>query len=61
MEINTINKNKNKNKKGISAPSIPYNDNGFEIDNNNSLIKLEDPNEFMMFRGDQKESFGNDE
>jgi len=58
MEINTINKNKNKNKKGISAPSIPYNDNGFEIDNNNSLIKLEDPNEFMMFRGDQKESVG---
>ena len=48
----------NKNKKGISAPSIPFNDNGFEIDDNNSLIKLEDPNEFMMFRGDKKESVG---
>ena len=54
-----VNKNtKNKNKKIISAPSIPYNDNGFEIDNNNSLIKLEDPNEFLMFRGDKKESVG---
>ena len=51
-------KNKNKNKKGISAPSIPFNDNGFEIDENNSLVKLEDPNEFMMFRGDKKESVG---
>ena len=49
---------KNKNKKITSAPSIPYNDNGFEIDDNNSLIKLEDPNEFMMFRGDKKESVG---
>ena len=56
MEINI--KNKNKNKKGISAPSIPYNDNGFEIDANNSLIKLDDPNEFLMFRGDNKESVG---
>ena len=56
----TKNKNKipNKNRKGISAPSIPFNDNGFEIDANNSLIKLEDPNEFMMFRGDKKESVG---
>ena len=60
LEINFKNKNiiNNKNKKGISAPSIPYNDNGFEIDANNSLIKLEDPNEFMMFRGDKKESVG---
>ena len=61
MEINIKNeknKNKNKNRKGISAPSIPYNDNGFEIDDNNSLVKLEDPNEFMMFRGDNKESVG---
>ena len=58
LEVNIKNKNKNKNRKIISAPSIPYNDNGFEIDDNNSLIKLEDPNEFMMFRGDKKESVG---
>ena len=60
MEVNTkiVTKKNNKNKKGISAPSIPYNDNGFEIDANNSLIKLEDPNEFLMFRGDNKESVG---
>ena len=57
LEVNNI-KIKNKNKKITSAPSIPYNDNGFEIDDNNSLIKLEDPNEFMMFRGDKKESVG---
>ena len=49
---------RNKSKKITSAPSIPYNDNGFEIDANNSLVKLEDPNEFMMFRGDNKESVG---
>ena len=51
-------KHQNKSKKLTSAPSIPYNDNGFEIDANNSLIKLEDPNEYMMFRGDKKESVG---
>ena len=42
----------------ISVPSIPYNDNGFEIDENNSLVKLGDPNKFLMFRGDEKESVG---
>ena len=58
LEVNMNSNNKNKNKKIVSAPSIPYNDNGFEIDENNSLIKLEDPNEFLMFRGDKKESVG---
>ena len=62
MEINSTNahkKNKYINKaKGISVPSIPYNDNGFEIDDNNSLKKVEDPNGFLMFRGDKKESVG---
>ena len=62
IAINSKNQNKknkyiNKNN-GISVPSIPYNDNGFEIDDNNSLIKLEDPNSFLMFRGDKKESVG---
>ena len=62
IEINSKNKNKknkfiNKNN-GMSVPSIPYNDNGFEIDDNNSLVKLEDPNSFLMFRGDKKESVG---
>ena len=62
MEINSNNLNNNKKKKyiknGISVPSIPYNDNGFEIDENNSLRKVEDPNSFLMFRGDKKESVG---
>ena len=62
IAINSKNQNKknkyiNKNN-GVSVPSIPYNDNGFEIDDNNSLIKLEDPNSFLMFRGDKKESVG---
>ena len=59
LEINSKNQN-NKNKKNIfgSVPSIPYNDNGFEIDENNLLKKLEDPNKFLMFRGDKKESVG---
>ena len=62
IAINPKNQNKknkyiNKNN-GVSVPSIPYNDNGFEIDDNNSLIKLEDPNSFLMFRGDKKESVG---
>ena len=30
---------------GVIVPSIPYKDNGFEIGENNSLIKLENPNE----------------
>jgi hypothetical protein len=64
IEINSKNQNvnkkyKSKNKQfGISVPSIPYNDNGFEIDDNNLLVKLEDPNSFLMFRGDKKESVG---
>ena len=64
MEINLRNQNKNKKNKhisrinGVKVPSIPYNDNGFEIDDNNSLIKMEDPNIFLMFRGDKKESVG---
>ena len=66
MEINSNKINKNKNKKnkymikinGISVPSIPYNDNGFEINNHNSLIKIEDPKIFLKFRGDKKESVG---
>ena len=32
-------------KTGVLVPSIPYKDNGFEIGENNSLIKLENPNE----------------
>ena len=32
-------------KKDVLVPSIPYRDNGFEIGENNSLIKLESPNE----------------
>ena len=60
MEINSKNFNINKNKyiESLKVPSIPFNDNGFEIDNNNSLVKLEDPNTFLMFRGDKKESVG---
>ena len=60
LEIKSKNQNYN-NKKKIkvgSVPSIPYNDNGFEIDENNKLKKLEDPNKFLMFRGDKKESVG---
>lgn len=30
---------------GVIVPSIPYKDNGFEIGENNSLIKLESPND----------------
>ena len=44
--------------RGIPIPSIPYNDNGFELGENNSLVKLEDPNTFLMFRGDKIESVG---
>ena len=56
---NTKKKNIYVNKNhGISVPSIPFNDNGFEIDNNNTLRKVEDPNMFLMFRGDKKESVG---
>ena len=64
MEINGKKLNQNKRNKssnkviGFTVPSIPYNDNGFEIDENNSLVKLEDPNIFLMFRGDKKESVG---
>ena len=64
MEINSNNININKKTKyinkhnGISVPSIPFNDNGFEIDDNNTLRKVEDPNIFLMFRGDKKESVG---
>ena len=58
-KLNQNKKNKRSNKViGFSVPSIPYNDNGFEIDENNSLVKLEDPNIFLMFRGDKKESVG---
>ena len=57
MEIKVRNKNKN-SEKIINAPSIPFNDNGFDIDDNNSLVKIEDPNTFLMFRGDKKESVG---
>ena len=41
------------------VPSIPnINDNGFDINENNELVKIEDANDFKKFSGDNKESVG---
>ena len=45
--------NKNKHKNNILIPSIPYNDNGFEIEENNSLIKLESDNDIWKKNQDK--------
>ena len=44
--------------KNTLVPSIPYNNNGFDINENDELIKLEDVNDFKKFSGDNKESVG---
>ena len=44
--------------KSTLVPSIPYNDNGFDINENDELVKLEDANDFKKFSGDNKESVG---
>jgi len=58
----TINNNINNNNdlvihNKVLVPSIPYNDNGFEIIND-ELVKIEDPNSYKKFKGDKKESVG---
>ena len=41
------------------VPSIPnINDNGFDINENNELVKIEDANDFKKFSGENKESVG---
>ena len=40
-------------KKNVLVPSIPYKDNGYEIGENNSLIKLESDNKKIQIKLDQ--------
>jgi hypothetical protein len=46
-------------KKNTLIPSIPYNnDKGFDINDQNELVKIKDAEEFKKFNGDNKESVG---
>lgn len=44
--------------KKLCPPSIPFKDIGFDIQKDNSLVKLENPNLFLTFRGDKSDSVG---